>query len=415
MVDRLVVPPQRSSPVTIEFPNPAVVLALTGTGMAVSRSLNRRGVAVYGVDSKAWEIGHHSTEIRRPPFATVAPGEKLVEALVEWARRQEAPPVLVPADDPHCDFLSDYHAPLREACILPEGYRPEIASAFVDKISFYRRCLELGVDLPRTLFPQNLGDVEAEAGGLKYPVILKPAHGHLWRRQFRGKKVLEVHSREELLRTFESLGDLKTGMTVQEVIPGPEREIFVCAGYYRTKGVAHALYTARKTRQYPPNFGSASFVDSEWNEEVADLSAQLIEALGFSGICGTEYKPDPRDGRWKLIEVNPRPTLWFSISRVAGCDVIFEGYRDLIGQPGPRSVGTQRDGVRWQFFLRDLLSLTYYLRRGELRWRELQAALSPFRKDETIASFRDPRATFYYPIYGFRQWRASVRGENAGP
>ena len=132
-------------------------------------------------------------------------------------------------------------------------------------------------------------------------------------------------------------------------------------------------------------------------------------------MCGTEYKPDPRDGTWKLIEVNPRPTLWFSLTRASGCDVVFEAYRDLVGEPGPRAVGTQRDGVRWQFFLRDLLSLAHYLRLGELRPRELGAALSPLRKDETLASWRDLRATAYYPIYGFRQWRAHARGEDTGP
>jgi peptidoglycan/xylan/chitin deacetylase (PgdA/CDA1 family) len=84
-------------------------------------------------------------------------------------------------------------------------------------------------------------------------------------------------------------------------------------------------------------FGSASFAESEWSPEVARLSTELIGKLGFAGVCGTEYKPDPRDGRWKLIEVNPRPTLWFSLTRAAGCDVVFEAYRDLVGRPGPRS------------------------------------------------------------------------------
>jgi predicted ATP-grasp superfamily ATP-dependent carboligase len=395
--------------------NAAVVFGLTGTGLAVARSLHRRGVAVYGVDAKGWEIGHHSAEIRRPPFATLPHGRALADAVVEWAAGQPAAPVLFPADDPSCDFLSSYERQLRAACALPEGYRPEVASAFVDKISFYRRCLALGVALPRTLFPKSLEELEEESRGLRFPAILKPAHSHLWRARFGGRKVLEVSGRDELLRVFGALGDLQTGMTVQEVIPGPEREIFVCGGYFRPGGEALALFTARKTRQYPPMFGSASFAESEWNPGVARLSEELIAKLGFAGVCGTEYKPDPRDGEWKLIEVNPRPTLWFSLTRASGCDVVYEAYRDLAGSPGPRAVGTQRDGVRWQFFLRDLLSLWHYLRRGELRASELGAALSPLRKDETLASWRDLRATAYYPLYGFRQWRAHARGEDTGP
>jgi predicted ATP-grasp superfamily ATP-dependent carboligase len=397
------------------YRHPAIVLAMTATGLAAARSLNRAGVAVYGVDRKPWELGHHSAEVRRPPFAFEADGEKLADRIVEWARHQDAPPVLIPADDPYCDFLAAHHQRLREACILPEGYRPEMASAFVDKQVFYRRCLELGVDLPRTLFPADLGQLESEIGDLRYPAILKPAHSHLWRKRFHGRKVLEVGSQEELLRTFDGLGDLQTGMTVQEVIPGPEREIFVCGCYFRVDSRPQALFTARKTRQYPPGFGSGSLMCSEWQPDVARLSAELIAALGYSGICGTEYKPDPRDQRWKLIEVNPRPTLWFALCRAAGCDVVLHAYLDLIGKSPQAQIGRQNDGVRWQYTARDLISLGHYLRRGEAGIAECLEAFKPWNKEEAAASFRDIPGSLYYPLYVFRQWRAHSRGEDTGP
>jgi D-aspartate ligase len=397
------------------FPNPAVVFALTATGLATARSLHRRGVATYGVDRKRWEVGHRSAEVRRPPFAFLGPGDELAEAVVAWARQQDAPPVLLAADDPYCDFLAEHGEKLREACLLTDGYRPEVASAFVDKVTFYRRCLELGVELPETRFPDSLQDLAGQLDGLRYPVILKPAHSHLWRKRFHGQKVLQVASREELLRTFDGLGDLGTGMTVQEVIPGPERDIFVCGAYIRSNGEPQALFTARKTRQYPPNFGSGSLMCSEWHEEVARISAEQIRALGYTGICGTEYKPDPRDGRWKLIEVNPRSEFWFSLCRAADCDIVFHAYMDLIGRRLEPQLGRQRDGVRWQFVMRDLLSLAYHLRNGGAGLTEVVEALSPWRKDEAIASFRDIPATLYYPLYGFRQWRGHSRGEDTGP
>lgn len=393
----------------------AVVFAMTATGLAVARSLDHRGIPTYGVDAKRWEIGHYSAHVRRPPFAYEPHGPTLARAVADWAARQPAPPVLFPADDPSCAFLADHYADLSERCLLPSGYGSGVAPVLLDKRAFYKRCEELGVDLPRTVFPEQTADLAKISQELRYPVILKPAHGHLWRARFGGKKVLEVGSRDELLRTFEGLGDLGTGMTVQEVIPGPEREIFVCGAYFRADGGAQALFTARKTRQYPPRFGSGSLMCSEWNEEIARLSVDLVRRLGYAGVCGTEYKPDPRDGRWKLIEVNPRPTLWFSLCRAADCDVVYHAYRDLVGEPLPEQVGRQREGVRWQYFLRDLLSLTYYARRGETRRGDWTEGLSPLRKDEAVASFSDLTASLYYPFYGFRQWRANRRGQDSGP
>ena len=65
--------------------------------------------------------------------------------------------------------------------------------------------------------------------------------------------------------------------------------------------------------------------------------------------------------------------------------------------------------------LRDLLSLAYYARRGEMRASDLAEAMNPLRKDEVIASWLDPRASVYYPLYGLRQWRAKRRGQDTGP
>lgn len=396
--------------------HPAVIFAMTATGLAAARSLSRRGVAVYGVDAKRWEVGHHSAEVRRPPFAYEPLGAELAGTVAAWAREQPAPPVLIPADDPACEFLSTHHELLRPSCLLSPSYRPEMVPLLVDKRTFYRRCLELGVELPRTVFlDDQADDVSRQLAELRFPVVLKPAHGYRWRKRLHGAKVLEVGSRDELHRALDQLGEGVQTLTVQEVVPGPEREIFVCGAYFRADGTPQAVFTARKSRQYPPRFGSGSLLVSEWHEGVARLSLELIARLGYRGICGTEYKPDPRDGRFKLIEVNPRPTLWFSLCRAAGCDVVDHAYRDLIGQPLAPQIGRQRDGVRWQYFLRDLLSLGRYLREGSAGGREVLEALNPFHKDEAISSLRDVQATLYYPLYGYRQWRAHARGDDTGP
>ena len=256
-----------------------VVFAMTATGLAVARSLAPRGIATYGVDSKRWEVGHHSAHVKRSEFAYLEHGDRLATAVCKWASGQEAPPVLFPADDPSCEFLTEYYEELSRSCLLSPGYGTEAPTLMLNKSDFYRHCRRLGLDLPRTVFPNDVAELEAQSGDLQFPVILKPAHGHLWRKRFHGKKVLEVNSRDELKRTFEGLGDLKTGMTVQEVIPGPEREIFVCGAYTTEDGEAHTIFTARKTRQYPPRFGSGSLLCSETNETIAKLSMEDRESV----------------------------------------------------------------------------------------------------------------------------------------
>jgi len=59
-----------------------------------------------------------------------------------------------------------------------------------------------------------------------------------------------------------------------------------------------------------------------------------------------ETKLDPRDGRYKLIEVNPRLWQWHGLGAACGVDITWIAYRDQIGDrlPPARMRG---DGKRW--------------------------------------------------------------------
>jgi predicted ATP-grasp superfamily ATP-dependent carboligase len=200
---------------------------------------------------------------------------------------------------------------------------------------------------------------------------------------------------------------------LQEVIQGPEANIFVAGLYTDAKGECRSLFTARKTRQYPPMYGSGSYMEACWSEEIADLSVDLISRLDYSGICGTEYKWDERDQEWKLIEVNTRPTLWFSLTRAAGVDVVWDAYCDLIGRPNPVHRDCQDDRVRWQLPVRDLVSGLHFLRNGTLGFGAfLRTVIDPRHKDFGDLSWRDPGTLFGLPANTLYKYTQTMRGES---
>jgi predicted ATP-grasp superfamily ATP-dependent carboligase len=227
------------------------------------------------------------------------------------------------------------------------------------------------------------------------------------REKLGGRKLVEVSGAEELVSWWRRLRDWGTGCVLQEVISGPESNIFVAGVYVDSQLQVRSLFTARKSRQYPPWYGSGSYMEACWSEEIASLSSDLLVKLGYRGIAGTEYKWDVRDERWKLIEVNPRPTLWFSLTRAAGVDVIWDAYSDLIGNPNPVHVNCQDDQIRWQLLVRDLVSGWYFLRRRELSLREfLRTVIDPRKKDYAILSSRDPRTAIAYPVNSiWKYWK----------
>ena len=396
--------------------HPAVVLTLSPTGLAVARSLAPRGVRVFGVDSNRREIGHASRWITQDPrIAFLAAGPALLDGLLALGAEQAVKPVLFVAGDPYIDFVAEHHERLRERFVLMESMRPEVASIFVNKRSFYERCLAEGIAMPATFFPNDEADAREAARALRYPAIVKPSLGHLFRARLHGEKLVQVHDAETLLRWWRQFRDWGGDSVLQEVITGPEANIFVAAVYTDAKFECRSLLTARKCRQYPPMFGSGSYMEACWSQEIADLSLALLRKLGYQGICGTEYKWDERDRAWKLIEVNPRPTLWYSLCQAAGVDVIWDAYCDLTGQPNPVHIHCQDDRVRWQLLVRDLLSALHFWRRGELGFSELlRTAIDPRRKDEAMLSWRDPGTLLALPMNTFWKYWTNVRGRNGG-
>jgi len=366
--------------------------------VAVGRALASAAVPVYGFDSDPLEIGHFSSSFSRSPSQPSRQrDDTLLDSLRQLARAGAGPPALFPAGDDQIEWVARNYEALAPHFRLQGCARPDVAKRFVDKRSFYSWMQETEAETPRTCFPESEADLQASASDLRFPVILKPARGHAWRRHLRGAKVIEVADAAALFSVYREQARFDPAMVVQEVIPGPERDIAVAACAAAEDGTVLGVFTARKSRQYPYLYGSASYCVSEWLPDVADLSLDLLARLGFRGLCGTEYKKDPRTGRWVLIEINPRPTLWFDLSRASGVNLVESVYRDLVGLPR-RPFPRQRDGVVWRYLARDWVACLKAWRRGDPDAPGLGAALR-WPDTEAICSAREPLSCLIYPFY----------------
>jgi len=90
----------------------------------------------------------------------------------------------------------------------------------------------------------------------------------------------------------------------------------------------------------------------------------MLSALGFTGIVEVEFKRDVRDGKLKLLDINPRAWGWHSLGRAAGVDFPYLLWLMLRGEDLPRIRG--RAGVRWVRALTDLPTALGEIRAGRL-------------------------------------------------
>jgi predicted ATP-grasp superfamily ATP-dependent carboligase len=130
---------------------------------------------------------------------------------------------------------------------------------------------------------------------------------------------------------------------VQDLIPGGDDELYSLGAYLSEALEPLGLFCGRKVRQTPPGIGTARLAEAVWVQEVVDAGVELMRTLGCNGLAQVEYKRDPRDGRFKLMEINPRLWQWHSLATACGVDLTLIAYRD---QTGERVEPVQSNGRR---------------------------------------------------------------------
>jgi D-aspartate ligase len=180
-----------------------------------------------------------------------------------------------------------------------------------------------------------------------YPVLVKPSDNVVFKRIYR-RQAFFCSDGAELDRAY-GLAEPYEPM-VQEFIPGGDDCLWTFGTYIAADGEVLAQFSGRKLRQTRRNMGSARIGEAVWDDEVVDAGVAILRELAFYGIAQVEWKRDPRDGRLKLIEVNPRLWQWHELSALSGANIATTAYEDLLGLR-PRAVRSNGDGRRWAITL----------------------------------------------------------------
>ena len=115
------------------------------------------------------------------------------------------------------------------------------------------------------------------------------------------------------------------------------------------RGTALGLFCGRKLVQMPRGFGTCRVGEARWREDVGRAGARRCSRRSASTASRRPSSGSiPRDGRFKLMEVNPRLWQWHGLARACGVDLPRIAYLDVLGRPQrPVRSGPQHDGRRW--------------------------------------------------------------------
>src|SRR5665648_325240 len=243
--------------------HPTLVLQVSwANGLDIIRDLAAADVPLLAVDANPRALGLHS----RLAAGMVCPDpredeEAFVVFLEQLGARLPRRAVLFPTHDQYIWPISRHAKRLEPWYIIPFS-RWETMRRLHDKREQLETARRVGVDIPKTVFVDDDDDLARGADEIGFPAIFKPVESLAFKVRFR-RHVLEIASRDELLRVYDKVRDCGTLM-LQDIVPGGDEELYTLGSYLDAQSRPLAQFTGHKLRQHPPRFGHVSMAVSLW-------------------------------------------------------------------------------------------------------------------------------------------------------
>jgi len=170
-----------------------------------------------------------------------------------------------------------------------------------------------GVECPATFLPCGPAEASGMAERLPYPLLIKP------RLSSGGRGIVRVETPSQLREAYAKVHAVHPRPILQEFLPAGGAALGVGL-LMNFSSEPRATFAYRRLREYPVSGGPSTLRESVKDEALCRTTERLLSALGWVGVAMAEYMVDPRDGRPKLLEVNPR--FWGSLhlAIVSGVD-----------------------------------------------------------------------------------------------
>ena len=295
----------------ILFPDPFFI-----TQVSAVRALGRRGDICevawpYGALKKCFKSRYVRKVHKTADLATEP--DRFAEDVIRLCRDNPFD-VLLPVSIESTEALLPIRSELQQhvATLLPTE---EQLATGADKSNTFEFCDQFDILHPRTWTIRDSDDLSRLSNDANYPIVLKHT------RNLGGSRgVRFVGNRQELVEASEYLSGLcadNSPILAQEYIPG----LLFDAVTVARDGLCPRVFTSVRKLMYPISGGVTCISVSTRSEELKNIAKKIVSALNWNGPIEMEFKLDARDGKFKLIEINPR--FWASLDSAIRCSVNF--------------------------------------------------------------------------------------------
>jgi len=315
-------------------------------GLGAVRTLGRLGVPVHVMAEDPFTsvaLSRYRADRFRWRTTGLEQADALVAGLARIGRRIGRRSVAIPTDDESAILLAEHADELSEHFLIPH-VDPGLPRRLASKHELFLLCREHDVPAPEAALVSSAAELVAHAEQAAFPLVVKNGAPWVRLRAQMVRSTTVIRAREDLLALADTRHD-DFRLLIQEYIPREHAQDWIVHLYCDANSDCLALFTALKLRSWPAHAGNTACAYTMFNPVLAELARRFCKAVGFQGIADLDWRLDRRDGRYKLVDFNPRVGNNFSLFQTrGGMDVVRAMHLDLTGRSVPAD--QQVDGRR---------------------------------------------------------------------
>ena len=209
-----------------------------------------------------------------------------------------------------------------------------------DKSKTFEFAKKFDIPIPKTFRLETIDEINNIANEVSYPCVIKKTN-------YNESGVIYCNNKSELIENYGMLyrkrkGDMSMPI-VQEYIVGPGM------GYYGVynNGKCVGYFMHQRIHEFPITGGASTLAKSVNDLELKTLGDRLLSNMNWHGVAMVEFKKDNNDGKFKLMEVNPKFWGSFELSYKSGINFAYLYYLVAMGMQVQESSYKNDVYFRW--------------------------------------------------------------------
>lgn len=220
--------------------------------------------------------------------------------------------MLFPTHDEHLLALAKNKGLLNEYFEFPFSEFKTL-DLIMNKAKFSGICKGLGIPTIKEILVTNIREAQTAFERLRKPIIVKIPIWDYKAVNAMGNKIEiyydNIGFEQDMKRFYSKLTDRE--LLIQEYIEDSRYCMVNINGFTNREGDIQCIFTSEKVRCYPPQTGTSTAMNATDPKDskylmMIEYTKKITKHLKYYGLFGIEFKYDPVENTYKVIEMNPR-------------------------------------------------------------------------------------------------------------